>query len=189
MRGLPVEWLHGKDELYHNLRGPGERLEILSSAYSDPKSRGSGHHEPLTYATTYGKGRCVVTTMGHFWERQTEWDSLHCVGFQTVLARSVEFVATGTVTLPVPAEFPRKDAVSIVTPSRVSWSTQSGRATRTRWKDRKEANELAPLTPAEAAEAFEIAEDLVIEAVASEPMVEHTAVEIVRAKIQLGAVG
>jgi len=173
MRGLPVEWLHGKDELYHNLRGPGEHLEILSSAYSDPKSRGSGHHEPLTYATTYGKGRCVVTTMGHFWERQTEWDSLHCVGFQTVLARSVEFVATGTVTLPVPAEFPRKDAVSIVTPSRVSWPTQSGRVTRTRWKDRKEANELAPLTPAEATEAFEIAEDLVIEAVASEPMVEE----------------
>lgn len=178
MRGLPGEWLHGKDELYHNLRGPGKGMKILSSAYSDPKTRGTGHHEPITYASSYGKGRCVVTTMGHFWERQINWDSLYCVGFQTVFARSVEFVAAGEVTLEVPAEFPGKEAVSIVAPHKVTWRTggkpvQVAQSAKSTWKEKKAADEFAFLTPTEAAEAMVISDEFVVEAVASEPMVQE----------------
>ena len=34
MQGIPAQWMHGKDELYHNMRGPAKNLTILSSAYS-----------------------------------------------------------------------------------------------------------------------------------------------------------
>jgi len=37
MRGVPMKWMHGRDELYHHMRGPAANLTILSSAYSDPK--------------------------------------------------------------------------------------------------------------------------------------------------------
>lgn len=33
-KGLPVNWLHGNDELYSLLRGPAENMEILATAYS-----------------------------------------------------------------------------------------------------------------------------------------------------------
>src|SRR5437762_4622027 len=37
-KGLPKEWMHVGDELYANLRGPGENMTILSTAFSDPRS-------------------------------------------------------------------------------------------------------------------------------------------------------
>ena len=46
MKGVPATWMHGKDELYHNMRGPAKNLTILSSAYSDPKQRGTGNTNP-----------------------------------------------------------------------------------------------------------------------------------------------
>jgi type 1 glutamine amidotransferase len=33
-KGLPVNWLHGNDELYSLLRGPAENMEILATAFS-----------------------------------------------------------------------------------------------------------------------------------------------------------
>ena len=33
-------------------------------------------------------GLKVKSKMGHFWRGQDYWDGLHCVGFQTVFARS-----------------------------------------------------------------------------------------------------
>ncbi len=97
MRGLPGKWMHGRDELYHHMRGPAKNLTILSSAYSDPKQRGTGLHEPITWEVAYGKGRVIVTSMGHFWPGDTDMSGLHCVGFQTIVARSAEYVATGDV--------------------------------------------------------------------------------------------
>ena len=82
MKGLPKVWFHARDELYHRLRGSAEGLTILSSGYSDPKERGTGNHEPITYEKSFGKGRVIVTTMGHFWPGDLERNSLHCVGFQ-----------------------------------------------------------------------------------------------------------
>ena len=124
MRGLPAEWLHGKDELYHHMRGPAKNVTVLASAFSDEKERGSGLHEPMVWETTFGKGRAIVCSMGHFWRGDTEFDSLHCVGFQTVLARGVEYLATGNVTLDVPANFPTKEKTSIVEPHSMTWRTK-----------------------------------------------------------------
>ncbi len=178
MRSIPLAWRHGRDELYHNLRGPAQKMTVLSSAYSEPKQRGTGHHEPITVAVNYGQGRVVVTTMGHFWPRQTDWDSLYCVGFQTIVARSCEFTATGKVTLDVPASFPKDGATSIKPPHTVDW-TVAGKPVRepqddnTNWKKRLDENRFSVLTPAEQLESFELADGFVAELVASEPLIQE----------------
>ena len=174
MKDIPTTWMHGKDELYHNMRGPAKNLTILSSAYSSKKQGGTGEHEPITYEVKYGKGRVIITTMGHFWNGQTDWDGLHCVGFQTILARSVEYVATGKVTLPIPKEFPGLVEVSFKQPHAVTWNQKSPKATdQSTGNAKKEINPYAILTPQEELETFELAPGYVAELVASEPMVQE----------------
>ena len=104
--GLPKEWMHVNDELYSRLRGPGENMTILATAYSDPANRGTGHDEPILMALSYGKGRVFHTTMGH------DLTALNCVGFITTYQRGTEWAATGKVTQKVPADFPTADKTS-----------------------------------------------------------------------------
>ena len=35
LKGLPEKWLHAKDELYSELRGPAKILEVLSYSFAD----------------------------------------------------------------------------------------------------------------------------------------------------------
>ena len=105
-KGLPKEWMHVGDELYANLHGPGENMTILSTAFSDPANRGTGHEEPMLMVTAYGKGRIFHTTMGH------DLAALNCVGFMTTYERGTEWAATGKVTQKVPADFPTADKTS-----------------------------------------------------------------------------
>jgi type 1 glutamine amidotransferase len=105
-KGLPKEWMHVGDELYANLRGPGENMTILSTAWSDPANRGTGHDEPMLMVMVYGKGRVFHTAMGH------DLAALNCVGFITTYQRGTEWAATGKVTQKVPADFPTADKTS-----------------------------------------------------------------------------
>ena len=174
MKDIPIRWMHGKDELYHNMRGPAKNLTILSSAFSDPKQGGTGEHEPITYEVKYGKGRVIITTMGHFWTGQTDWDGLHCVGFQTIFARSVEYAATGKVTLPIPKEFPGANQVSFLEPHLVSWnSSEKPSVPESTGQLKKEKNPYAILTPEEELETFELAPGYVAELVAAEPQIQE----------------
>lgn len=106
MKGLPREWLHVKDELYDKLRGPGSNMQILATAFADPKHGGSGRNEPMLMAVKFGKGRVFHTALGHGDYSQ------ECVGFITTFQRGCEWAATGKVTQPVPADFPKPDALS-----------------------------------------------------------------------------
>lgn len=106
MKGLPAVWLHAGDELYANLRGPGQNMTVLGTAYSDPANQGTGKDEPILMAVSYGKGRIFHTTMGH------DIPALSCAGFIVTLQRGTEWAATGKVTQKVPADFPTADKVS-----------------------------------------------------------------------------
>jgi type 1 glutamine amidotransferase len=104
--GLPTEWMHANDELYDRLRGPAKDLTVLATAYSDPRTGGTGEHEPLLMAIQYGKGRCFHTALGH------DVGAMKCVGFIVTLQRGAEWAATGKVTnTKVPEDFPTADKV------------------------------------------------------------------------------
>jgi uncharacterized protein len=106
LKGLPKVWMHVGDELYAHLRGPGENMTVLATAYSDPGNQGSGHEEPMLMVLSYGKGRIFHTTLGH------DIAALSCVGFITTFQRGTEWAATGGVTQKVPATFPSANTVS-----------------------------------------------------------------------------
>lgn len=110
-KGLPTEWMHSKDELYHGQRGPAADMEVLATAYSDKAKGGTGTNEPMIWVIPYGKGRVFTTVMGHVSANDTE--AIRCVGFETVVARGCEWAATGKSTLPVPANFPTASATSL----------------------------------------------------------------------------
>jgi hypothetical protein len=105
--GLPAEFMHSKDELYHALRGPAENVTILATAYADPKHKGSGKHEPMLMAIEYEKGRVFHSTLGH-----ADY-SFECIGFQTTFLRGTEWAATGKVTIPIPDDFPGPDQPNV----------------------------------------------------------------------------
>ncbi len=99
-KGMPNIWLHTKDELYQQLRGPAENMEILATTYASKEFDGSGRHEPALMVLNYGKGRIFHTIMGH-----ADY-SLECVGFITTMLRGAEWAATGKVSIPIPDDFP-----------------------------------------------------------------------------------
>jgi type 1 glutamine amidotransferase len=99
-KGMPAQWLHAQDELYHGLRGPVENVHLLATALSDKAKGGTGDFEPMILTVSYGKGRVFHTPMGH------DLPAMRCVGFITTLRRGTEWAATGKVTLPLPDNFP-----------------------------------------------------------------------------------
>ena len=105
-KGMPTKWLHTKDELYDRLRGPAENMEVLATAYSSKDEKGTGRHEPMLMALSYGDGRVFHTPMGH-----ADY-SVECVGFITSLLRGSEWVATGKVTQDIPKDFPTQSKSS-----------------------------------------------------------------------------
>jgi hypothetical protein len=110
-KGMPREWMHAADELYHGLRGPAKNVHLLATAYSDKDKGGkasTGEHEPMLWTVGYGMGRVFHTPMGH------DLDGMRCVGFVATVQRGTEWAATGKVTLPLPANFPTAEKTSSI---------------------------------------------------------------------------
>ena len=105
-KGMPKEWLHVRDELYDNMRGPIEKVHVLATAYSDKAKNGTGVHEPMIWTVSYGTGRVFHTPMGH------DANAMRCWGFAGTLTRGTEWAATGKVTIPLPADFPSSEKTS-----------------------------------------------------------------------------
>lgn len=89
------------DELYHRLVfAPGAEFKVLLSAFSEPKTGGTGRHEPMGTASVFGKGRVFHTPLGHVWkgvpQSRATWADPQ---LRRLVARGSEWAATGTVTL------------------------------------------------------------------------------------------
>lgn len=95
MDGLPKSWMQSSDELYYNLRGPDTNLHVLAVAEAP-----DGSYAPQAWVRQHGEGRIFCLTPGH------HEPGASSVGFITLLARGIEWTATGDVTLAVPANFP-----------------------------------------------------------------------------------
>jgi type 1 glutamine amidotransferase len=117
MKGLPGEWMHADDEIYSNLRGPAKNLEVLATALADTARKGTGEHEPMFMTIRYGKGRVFHNTLGHVGPKDVEpVASIGSVDFIVSMQRGTEWVATGKVTQPVPADFPTAQKMSVRKP-------------------------------------------------------------------------
>lgn len=112
-KGLPDNWLHGRDELYDSMRGPANIGTLLYSAKSDAATGGSGREEPLVFTVDYGDARIFHIMIGHAGDSLEENPAMQCAGFQTLLLRGTEWAATGNVTQEVPSDFPTPDSVSL----------------------------------------------------------------------------
>jgi type 1 glutamine amidotransferase len=106
--GMPRVWMHPSEQLTHGQHGPAQGLTILTYAHS-PVSQ---QNEPMDWVRGYGKGRVYTTMLGHTWVGESTIN-LDCVGFQTLLARGVQWAATGAVTIPIPADFPGPEKISL----------------------------------------------------------------------------
>lgn len=107
-RGMPSVWMHPSEQLTHGQHGPVEGFTFLTYAHSPVTDQ----NEPMDWVHRYGKGRVYTTMLGHTWAHEPSPD-LECVGFQTILARGVEWIATGRVTLRIPGNFPTADHISL----------------------------------------------------------------------------
>jgi type 1 glutamine amidotransferase len=127
LKGLPTEWKHATDELYSALRGPYKNVEVLAHSYS----LYTKENEPQLMIITYGKGKIFHIALGHYNDEYPPFgEAVHCVGYQTVLARGTEYVATGKVTLSIPRFFPGKEKAVVIAPDKLEWTRLSTREIR-----------------------------------------------------------
>lgn len=111
-RGLPDNWIHGRDEMYDRMRGPANIKDLLYSGYAIAEKGGSGREEPLVFTVDYGKARIFHLMLGHAGPTADNSPAMQCAGFQTLLLRGAEWAATGKVTQPVPEDFPTAERAS-----------------------------------------------------------------------------
>ena len=112
--GIPKRWLHPAEQLTHGQHGCAnpkhgaieKELTVLTYAWSKDSLR----NEPMDWVRSWERGRIYTTMLGHTWSGEDN-PNLRCIGFRTLFARGVEWAATGTVTIPIPAQFPTAEAV------------------------------------------------------------------------------
>lgn len=83
------------DELYHRFELK-PSAQVVASAFSDTKVRGTGKVEPIAWTNSFGQGRVFFTTLGH------DATALFQPPVRRLFARATEWAATGAVT-PAPA--------------------------------------------------------------------------------------
>ena len=109
-KGYPGQWKTASTEVYNYCRGVAENLTVLSYAFD---STATHERWPVEWIVKYGKGNVYNSSLGHLWAGDTFPPAYRCIGFQTTVIRVAEWLATGKVTYPVPANFPTKDAISL----------------------------------------------------------------------------
>jgi uncharacterized protein len=101
VKGLPATWKHIKDEVYLGFRGPAQDVTVMVTAFAPKSNNGTDMNEPVCWGVQYGKGRTFVNVLGHGMDETKVPDTM------LLLERGAEWAATGAVTIPVPADFPK----------------------------------------------------------------------------------
>jgi hypothetical protein len=97
--GLPPTFV-ANDELYHKIDLK-PNAHVLATAYDDPTIKGgTGKQEPVIWTVPFGKGRVVMTVLGH------DLLAMSQPGFMDVLTRATEWAATDKVAPNTPARSP-----------------------------------------------------------------------------------
>jgi len=107
--GLPRSWKTPDLEVYTYARGPDVPVDVLSYGY-DAKTN---MNWPLEWTTRFGRGRVYSSTFGHVWKGDVQPQSMRCAGEQTLLLRTIQWLAGRPVTVPIPMDFPSAEQVSI----------------------------------------------------------------------------
>ncbi len=84
------------DELWEKVYISSEGATVLTSNYASKEFKGDDVWEPSTFVSQFGKGRTAYTSFGH------DARAFKSPEFQVLLARLVEWAATGEVTIPAP---------------------------------------------------------------------------------------
>jgi type 1 glutamine amidotransferase len=109
-KNFPKAWKTPDMELYQFARGPAKNLTVLSYA----KDNDTNINWPVEWVISYGKGRVYNSSMGHLWEGDTYPIGYRCAGFQTILIRATEWLATGKTSYKIPDNFPTQHKTELV---------------------------------------------------------------------------
>jgi uncharacterized protein len=109
-KGYPEKWMTAHTEVYSYPRGPAENLEILSFALDITDTQ---RLWPVEWVVSYGNGRVYNSSLGHLWSGEIYPEAYRCTGYQITVIRAAEWAATGSVTYPVPDDFPKADTKSL----------------------------------------------------------------------------
>ncbi len=107
--GLPRAWLTPDTEVYYYARGPAKNLEVLSYAMN-PRNH---MNWPVEWTVAYGEGRVYTSSLGHVWKGDVQPERMRCAALQTIMVRALLWLARRDCNLPVPADFPTRERVSI----------------------------------------------------------------------------
>ena len=109
-QGMPRRWKAANIEVYNYPRGTAEEVEVISYANDTVRTK---LNWPIEWAVSYGKGRVYTSTLGHVWKGDVQPVTVRDAAVQTLLVRSLQWLAQRPVTYPVPADFPSEDATSV----------------------------------------------------------------------------
>jgi len=107
--GMPHAWKTPGLEIYYYARGPAKNIRVLSYGYD----KHTNMNWPLEWTVKFGRGRIYSSSFGHVWKGDVQPQSLRCAGEQTLLMRTLQWLAKRPVTIPVPPDFPTEGATSI----------------------------------------------------------------------------
>ena len=107
--GMPRDWKTPSLEIYYYARGPAKHIRVLSYGFD----KHTQMNWPLEWTVRFGRGRVYSSTFGHVWKGDVQPPSLRCAGEQTLLLRTLQWLARHPITVAIPADFPTEAATSI----------------------------------------------------------------------------
>ncbi|MDC0087965.1 ThuA domain-containing protein [Akkermansiaceae bacterium] len=108
-KGLPKQWMAAELEIYSYARGPAKNLSVISYA-REPKTK---LNFPIEWVVQYGEGNVYVSTFGHVWRNKKSPPAMRCIAFHTALIRATEWLGSGKVSYPIPANHPDEHSIQL----------------------------------------------------------------------------